>query len=487
MTWNPVEIIYLAILAIGGVSFAWFVGLRHPVLIAVSGFALSVILRTILYFAAARTPLPFASRDVWIAMSATAILITLVVAAKDYRYWVGVGVASLLAAIAFITKNVLGVGERFHEDSVAIIASSLLVFAADEPSAAVKSGLAFPLMLASGPSGEIFTSFTPLVFLNLVTIVVWTGWRLTRKLLPPSAFLALALLMLAVSWSTPMVRTQMFYINAHVLAALGIALVVAGFLMSVNTLTVGPPWVTMVFIGGILASWARFEGMVITLLALLPFIASPLIRSWQQRTIVIAATTCPGVSWAWWVWVVDGEIPLLEAQTAWLIPLIVLAGSALWLVPPLDSLRRQTAVIGFLATAAITAVFVSQNVGLAPAQARNIFVGLGGWGFVAPAFLLLLVLIGVKYTTREYRHLLGMVAVAIVGAFAIKYLDQGGLGRQGFNDSINRSWTHWLSIFWLTATVGIAQLWSSVTMATAHKDKTGDLPDRSSKQPISRS
>lgn len=459
MIGNPLESPYLLVLAVGGVSLAWLVGLRHPIILAVTGFALSVIVRTALYLLVILTPLPLTSRDLWIVLSALATVSALVLARTSRLFWLGLAAGVGLASIAFITKNLMNIGERFHEDSVAIIASSLVVFSEDEPSPAIKSGLAFPLMLSSGPAGELFTSFTPLVFVNLATIVVWTGWRLTKKLLSPSAFVILATLMLAVSWSTPMVRAQMFYINAHVLAALGIALIVAGFLMSVNTLTLGPPWSTMVLIGGVLASWARFEGMAIVLMALLPLIASPLISSRTHRLTVVISTTLPVASWAIWVSAVGGEVPLIETRNAWIIPLLVLAGATLWILPQLDSLRRHTVTIGFIALATIAVVFIGQNAVLLPLQVRNIFVGLGGWGFVAPAFLLLLVLIGLNNTTREYRHLLGMVAVAIVGAFVIKMLDGGGLGRQGFNDSINRSWTHWLPIFWLTATVGVAQLW----------------------------
>ena len=466
MTSATHEVAILLLLVLGGTSLAWFLGFRNAVLLATVGFALSILMRTSIFLIFHFFDIAISSRLAWGAASLVAFLLAALFARRHQIFWMALLLAAGLGVIAFLTKYLLNIGERFHEDSVQIIGNSILVFSSDGMSSEIKRGLAYPLMLALGQEDHIFSSFTPLVFLNLLILSIWTGMRITRRIVEPRVYLLIAMFLVAVSATSPMVRTLVFYINSHTMVALGAALVISGLILSVHSVRLEPQTFAVIATGSILASWARYEGAIVILLALLPFISSELIRTRLQRVNLFAVAISPAVAWLIWSIAAGADFRVLSMVTIsgpalWAILGIIAIPLGLWVTPPLDKLRRHTpSIVGIPLAIFVMFIFEQKLTSTSlPAQIRNIFFGLGGWGFVAPAFLLLLVLFGYAHASREYRKLIGMLALAIPAAFFIKFLDGQAMGRQGFNDSINRSWAHWLPLFWLIASVGMARIW----------------------------
>jgi Mn2+/Fe2+ NRAMP family transporter len=126
--------------------------------------------------------------------------------------------------------------------------------------------------------------------------------------------------------------------------------------------------------------------------------------------------------------------------------------------------RMPHLVIGAL-TVALVAAAVAFGEGLLPglsAQWTNLGEARGHWGFYILAILPLLIIMGWRNTSREYRLLAYMTMSFVLATFASKMLDGGqtgspDLGRVGWSDSLNRMWLHGFGIFIITAVVGLVQ------------------------------
>lgn len=449
---------------------AWIAGLRQPALLAATGLAMAVLLRvTSFLIATIISDGFFESKVLWVVLLTAAIVAGVVRAKLTREFWLGVFSSWLISLTALGLKFGFGVGERFHEDSVQIIANSLLVFDTGEISSDIKRGLALPLMLNLGADGAIFSSFVPLIFGHLLFLVLWFGHQLLKDHVSTHKFWAISLILALVSLSTPMIRVLAFYINSHTMVALGIGLVTVATLQVVRSLRVDRNALLLVHIGGMLIVWSRFEGLAIFLLTALPLLSLLSKPSQNDRIRVWFAIHTP--VWAWFVWAFmsSATLPFFEINQLFWVPLAVTLITGLTLLPPVDRFRHFVPAIALTGLAAFVAIFIAQNLGNVPNELRNLVLGLGGWGFVAPAFLLLLFLIGLQRRTRQYRTLLLSVALAILGTVAIKYLDQSGLGRQGFNDSINRAWSHWLVLWWWLPALGLAELLGDLRKKAAAK------------------
>lgn len=452
------EVVLTFLLSLSGVALAWIAGLRQPTLLAATGLALIVILRVATFLVATTFSAVGDSRALWLVLLSAAMIVGVALAKLTKGFWLGASISWIISLIAISVKYGFGVGERFHEDSVQIIANSVLVFETGQVSSDIKRGLALPLMLNLGADGVIFSSFIPLVFGHLLLLAFWFGYQLLKSHVSLPTLLGVGLLLALVSISTPMIRVLAFYINSHTMVALGVGLVTVATLQLVSSLTVDRDVFLLVHIGGMLIAWSRFEGVAIFLLAAVPLLTLFSKPSQTERIHLWLAIQTP--VWAWFIWasMSSATLPFIEIHLAFWVPLAVTVLTGLVLSPAVDRFRHLVPVIALTGLAVLVPIFIAHSLGNVPNQLRNLVLGLGGWGFVAPAFLLLLFLIGLQRRTRHYRTLLLSVALAIFGTIAIKYLDQSGIGRQGFNDSINRAWSHWLVLWWWVPALGLAEL-----------------------------
>lgn len=455
-------------MSLSGVALAWIAGLRQPALLAATGLALTVILRVATFLVAATFSAVVDSRALWLVLLSAAVIVGVAMAKLTRGFWLGASISWIISLIAIGFKFGVGVGERFHEDSVQIIANSLLVFETGQVSSDIKRGLALPLMLNLGADGAILSSFIPLVFGHLLLLAFWFGYQLLKSHVSLPLLLGVGLLLSLVSLSTPMIRVLAFYINSHTMVAFGVGLVTVATLQLVRFLTVDRDALLLVHIGGILIAWSRFEGFAIFLLATLPLLALFSSPSQTDRIRLWLAIQTP--VWAWFIWafMASATLPFFENHLLFFVPLAVTLITGLTLSSAVDRVRHFVPATALTGMAVFVAIFIAHNLGKVPAQLRNLVLGLGGWGFVIPAFLFLLLLIGLQRRTRQYRALILLVALAILGTIAIKYLD-GGLGRQGFNDSINRAWSHWLVLWWWVPALGLAELLGELRKKAAAK------------------
>lgn len=471
------------LISLSGVSLAWVFGLRHPALLAVVGFSSTIILRTATFLSLAIFPSFVDSQLVWVGLSMAAVIFGVVLAKFTRNFWLAVATSWAIGLAAVAAKFGLGIGERHHEDSVQIVANSLLIFAEDEVATRVKRGLAMPLMLNLGLDGTIFASFTPMVFGHLLLLVVWFGKKLLKPHGTGPLMLVIIVLLGLVSVSTPMIRALVFYLNSHTMVALGVSLILMSNLEAVRSLTIGRKSSLLVLVGGLLITWSRFEGFAIFLLVVAPMLTFVGLNRRRDKIRLWFAIQIP--LWGWYLWAVlsSTSIPIFGHSLLFIVPLVLGGLTALVLLPVVDRYRHFLLPVFILSLATFVVIYVWGRTGNIEAQLRNLVLGAGGWGFVAPAFLMLLILIGLQGRSRQYRALLGSVTIAILGTIAIKALDSGGgslggLGQQGFNDSINRAWSHWLALWWWVPALGLAELVGQVRQK-AHRQR---VPPRSNQR-----
>ena len=452
------EGLVLALVVFGGSSGAWLLGFRQTVWITAAGFVLAVLARVGIFMGLLSVDFPHSSKVVWASVMLATGMVGLLVSRADRRLLSAVSLGLLLGVVAVVLKHILRIGERFHEDSAQIVLWSLLVFGADNLHNDVKRGLALPLMLSSETDGSLLTVFIPFVFLVLVLVTFSFSRELTSATLPARNFAALVALLALVSLSTPMLRVLVFYINSHTMVALGIGLVMVAVIRLTRNLQLSSQDNVLLAIGGLFAVWSRYEGIVYFLVALAPLVLRCASLSARAKLKLGISAALPVTGWVAWSHFTAPDLPMFNSINPTLTGgLILIVGAlALLLSEQLARLLFITSTLGFAGIAAYL-ILNSGQVTLLN-QVRNLVLGLGGWGFVAPTMVLLLVVIGRRKKSRIYRLLLTYVMLVIFATVALKFFDGAGLGRQGFNDSINRAWSHWLFLWWVAPFVGLAEI-----------------------------
>ena len=464
MTEELWEVLLLASIAFASPLLGKLAGFAQPLSRLLVGFVFLIGLWALVFWSISILSIPSVSTGLlFLAMSGLVVVMLLPKEWANRDYWKAVLLGVAFGVVAFVSKHLLRIGERFHEDSIYIVWHALTDFSFFEMSDNVKRGFLYPLLLSMGFGDSLFISLTPLVFIFLVALTLAVARDLTRDLVSLNQFTVLAGVLAVLAGSIPIVQIMVFYLNSHTLIALGVGFIVAGVLFSQRGYTIDRQVIALLLIGGLVTTWSRYEGFLIALLMLLPFLALVEARSRHDRAVVFAVVLAPAVWWAMWSSRSGLPFDFFPRFTEWALVAAFAIALALVLLPALDRFRGILIPVGIFVVTAMAGVLVWLDYNKVPDQIMNIFMGLGGWGFAAPGFLLVLFLVGIRLRSRTYRLLLVWVFLAIIGTIALKLLDGTSLGRRGFNDSMNRAWMHWFVPFSVTVLRGVSEM---VALAT---------------------
>lgn len=470
--WAPLltELLTLAVIGLSGVAGGLALGWRNPFLLAAAAVAVSGVVRVITTLAAwSFGQYSLMTEAWWVASSALAAVGVVLIALK-FRKEGGVALLAFggLALAALATKYVFAIGERHHRDSVSAVETALLLFQGElDPTVwgpEEKRGLAFPLMLALGPDGRLLSAVTPLIFLSLLLAVVWLGREMTRETVPTRWFLWSVAIVGVFSLTVPIFRVSLTYLNAHVLMALGVLLIVAGGLLANRHGRFDLPTAGLVSIGVITATTARVEGIV-TVGVLLAWLASMTwLSTWRDRGFLFLPIALSGVVLSWWLGASGSEVPDSFGVSALLVAGVTIVGAALVVSPLVDRVRFllfPLLLVGIVVLLARVLVVAEDPLAELMSQFNNVVLGYGGWGVAAASLGVSLILLGWKSRSGEY-HLLATLSVTLIMTVPFAKMFEfsglvGGFGRDGFYDSVNRMWLHTLGVVAVTMVVGFAE------------------------------
>ena len=464
-----IESFTLLLMGTSGIGLAALLGVRNWVALSFLAVASATVIRTWTAFLAWSWGLPNLLTDFWVWTSAGVALLALVL---KWRQWREILLASLsfgvMSIAALATKYVFDVGERHHSDSAAVVALSVLSIQGesenlDTLARSYKRGISYPLMLGLGPEGRILGGFTPLVYIALLVGLVWIAWRLLNSTVSRAVFLAVVAGVAAFSISVPIFRAAMFYLNAHTLMGFGMLLLVGGILLAQKERGFSQVPATFILLGGVVGATARIEGIVLVLVAVVALVDLKIWKSPVERLRLFFALALTGLSLTWWLIALNSPVlERLNAGDELLVILLILSlvGAGLASSSLIDRVRGW-----FLPLAASVVVFLLARIvwqsddplSRILAQWPNLGLGEGGWATAAPVFIGSLVLLGWRQRSDAYR-LTVIVSIAVIGAILFSKTFDGGFGRPGFYDSVNRMWLQVMPVIALATLIGYAEI-----------------------------
>lgn len=473
MTLTPwlLEAIILGVAGLSGVAGGVLMGWRHPLLLAGGAIAVTTSVRVFSSLSAWSFGALSLLQELWWGASLTLAIVGGVWALWRARraYLLGLSGFAVLTVMSVSIKYLLAWGERHHRDSTSVVETALMIFQAEvsplEWPPSVKRGLSFPLLLALGPDERLLAAATPLVFLSLITLVAWLASTVMAGRVPVRWQVTGGVLVGAFSLTVPIFRVALTYLNSHVLMALGLLMMVAGLLLANRRGGLGPDTMGLLAVGAVVATTARVEGIVSVAVLLAYLVSAPWLRTLTDRVSSWAVISLSGVTLAWWMEAVDTGIPESYGLTTLTLVTGVFVAGAVAVIPLFDKIRwvvfpLVVAVIGGLLLR--IPLFSGDPLQTVMAQFNNVVRGYGGWGVAALALGVSLVLLGWRARSRDYRTLAVFSVVFIFVTLFSKLFDGdgfggGGLGRDGFYDSVNRMWLHTLGIVATTMVVGYAE------------------------------
>lgn len=461
-----VDALVLLLLGAAGISSGLLLGIRNWVVLVVAALGASSVLRTLATFSVWSLDRPDWSTEAWLIVSAVCIGLA------DLFHWrtiksasLALGVFGTLTAVALFTKYVLGIGERHHTDSSAVIAMAVVGIQGEmanleQLSMEYKRGIAYTLLLGLGPEGRVLAGLTPLIFLSLLLATGWLSWQLVKSRIRPVTFSIIAIAVGIFSLSVPIFRAAMFYMNAHTLMAYGVILMLAGVFLARRNRRLEPDSAALLLLGGVIGATSRIEGITLVLVVMWALVSQ---TWWSERTDRIRLFTilsASGLSLGWWLWVVDsGALDRLGIQT-WFVVAGTLLGAFVAsssLIDPVRHLLLPILGVGILVVLTGIVAMSSDPLSLVLAQWPNLGLGRGGWATAAHVFMASMVVLGLRHRSEDYRLLLGL-AWLIIGTILFSKTFDGGFGREGFYDSVNRMWLHVLPVVLTAMLVGYSEL-----------------------------
>ena len=206
------------------------------------------------------------------------------------------------------------------------------------------------------------------------------------------------------------------------------------------------------------------------------------LRFWSdaaERVRLFAVLALTGLSLTWWISSLQSPVLNrvgLPTEALAVLVLLSVAGAALAASPWVDPLRRfflpaVAVVLGFLLARQVWQS--GDPLGLVLAQWPNLGLGAGGWGTAAHVFVASVILLGLRRRSSEYRLLVAL-SVLLIGAILYSKTFDGGFGREGFYDSVNRMWLHVMPTILLTTLVGYSEvLHNALRRGTQKKSSSG--------------
>lgn len=465
-----IEFALLLGFSLSGAAGLYLMGVRR--LWQLLGFAIGLValLRSLSYLILDAIGLGNLGIEVWIG--AMLAMFSLAVAVGKLEFLKLAGLVSLgssaMILVAIGAKYLLDIGERPHTDSSRLVAIAQLILRDGESLSQLdgffKRGFAYPALLGIAPPGRILLALTPLIFISLLVLVV--GWYLEAapKL---RRWQQVSLLVGGVSVLTiPMVQISVFYLNSHTLLAIGLAAVAYGVWrhsqLGLDFKRLEPVGYALIILGVALATLTRPEGFVLAVLVYLPLLARlGLQNDWRARGKAWLPLAVAIIGISAWIYAFDYQNPHRWPVQLWLISLIGLTLSAIWLLPAWDRVRRLSVRLAFALMLLALGVAALRNSGPffegLRAQAKNLLQGYGEWGLLAPFAIALLVAIGWRGLSGGQRVLIQTSWLLLVGTVASKLVDGGSIGRLGTTDSVNRMWLQLLPILIVTIALGISE------------------------------
>ncbi len=463
------EALVLAVMGLSGVGIGLLLGIRQPIPLVIAALGVTTVIRVWSAFAVWSIGAPEWNLEAWSAASA---VLAIVAAALRWQHWrqaaVALAVFGGLSIVALSTKYLLDIGERHHSDVSGVLGMAIVVIQGDlddlsNVAGSYKRGIAYPLMLALGPEGRVLGGFTPLIFLMTVLLAGW----LAREVLPPSVssrvVWAATLAVGAFSITVPIFRAAMFYLNGHTLMGFGVLLLVGGLLLARRENQFGVIPTIFVLCGGVIGVTARIEGVVMVLVVFAALAGQQFWAEPVERIRLFLVISLTGLSLTWWM--SSLQSPVLERvglpnQALSLLVLLSIVGAALVASNWVDAVRRffRPTVAIILGLLLARVVWESDDpISLLLAQWPNLGLGAGGWATAAHVFIGSTIVLGVFRRSSDYRLLLAL-SWLFIGAILYSKTFDGGFGREGFYDSVNRMWLHVMPTILLTTLVGYSEI-----------------------------
>jgi hypothetical protein len=277
--------------------------------------------------------------------------------------------------------------------------------------------------------------------------------------LPKRAVLVSGAVLGLFSITVPMFRIGMFYLNAHTLMGLAVAMMVAGLIIVRRDKEISVQATWMMSLGALVGTTSRIEGILLVALLVLCLLYQ-LDLAVNSRKPLIAVSVVAGGSLSLWMAVTNSPVVMEFGLSLWSLNLgLVAAMFAIMLPIPQAIRRRLPTFAGFLVLSLLLfEVATSYSPwSTATAQWPNLALGEGGWATAAIVFVLFTMILGWQNRSSDYRWLQILVWLAIGIIFYSKTFD-GGLGRESFYDSVNRMLLHIMPVILTVSIVGFAEL-----------------------------
>lgn len=463
------EALVLALVGVSGVAIARLVGQTRIIPLVFVGLGAAIALRvltTFLSWSIGLTPWLF---TIWLVISFSVIVVSWSRHFADWQAMAGaIGIFGLGSFLSLLTKYFFDLGEKDHSDSAATVALALVVIQSEQDDlsalssrSAAKRGIAYPIMLALGPEGRIFSAFTPLVFLAALLAVAWIVYQSLPAQTPRWIPLTVAVAVGIFSLSVPIFRASMFYLNAHTLMALGLLLMTYAALNLKGQKEFDGNAMGVVLIGGTISATARIEGVVLVVVILAFIMEQRLWKTGLAKLRLALTVAAIGTLFTWWLVLLESTVLDQFGIPGWSLILLTFAGATLALLLPFWAFRF---VLVPTITIAIVGILVATLLGspnplsLLSAQWPNLVEGQGGWATAPIVFVFCLVALGWRNRSERYRFLIAIITLLIAAIFATKVFDGGGFGRESFFDSVNRMLIHVMPLVLAASSIGFIEL-----------------------------
>lgn len=457
------EFLTLLILASGGVALALLVGIRDVISLAVGGFLFSAVLRFATALTSWNLELEYIHAEIWWFASASLVLLAAVLKREFIREaLISIAILLSIAILGLASKYLFQFGERHHTDSAEQLSLALIAIQPDEPALEMLSGshqrgLLYALMLALGPDGRILSAYTPMVFMVGALATIWLIWTILPR--PQQTLISAGLLGLGAmfAFSVPIIRVSVFYLNAHTLVALGLVSMALGMVQISKDANLDPQGLALITGGGIVVVTARIEGIVFVAVAIAAILSQNPIRGARNRLYLFASIGLIPLALGWWLSTVESDALSdlgVSLTTVIIVPLTLLAIS---LLPFADRLRNWLLLAGVVVIMSGNVIQImrsSNPVEMLTAQVPNLFFGAGGWG-TAALVVLGVCLLSVDRLRDPVFRVFFLLSVGLIASIFLSKSFEGGFGREGFNDSVNRMYLHSMWIVAVTVSLGL--------------------------------
>ncbi len=464
------EILVLTLIAVGSVSGAWLIGARSTLLAIPTGLLLASTARILIFSTCNMFSLrEYSAGAFYVLLAGTIVVAALKARVGLYRPVIVAVAAGLLGVFA---TRILGIIGTRHGDSYWILAVSHLMQKSGDMNildghTPLKRGFAYPLLLALGPQDQWLTGMTPYIFFAMVCALAWVVWELVKSQ-PRSRTYFVGAVLVLVGFTATMPLRAIFYINGHTLFAVGLIITVGVSVLALRDKVLSNAHLVALCAGVYVATSTRAEGIAIMAIAILPVISLRFVSRYKAAIVIASLTT----SFA--IWQATYNSYLIPNGMPWVVFMMILVGAGLLpIIKWFDWLRFRIFFIGFIG---LLVVFAAAEVKWHSDFSRghralvyNLFfnfstksLGSGGWGLMFAGLALLLLLALFSRWSPEFRYLLMISVMLVVGSLISKMLDGGqfghpDLGRVGWSDSLNRMWIQTFGIFVITVAVGLIQ------------------------------